>query len=77
MPITTLSEEEIDQIESETGQQLLWYAYRGIYTFKKICKLHPDKKENDILAFYLSAVKKGVVFIVDMINMNNVYVLTR
>lgn len=55
---------------------MLYYAYKGMFTFKKICKLHPDKKETDIAKFYSIAIDKGVVFMVDMISLNNVYVLT-
>jgi hypothetical protein len=62
-------------VESEFGRKLLWYAYEGLYCFKKICRLHPDRNE-DIRAFYEKGVERGMVFILDMVNINNVYALT-
>ena len=53
------------------------YAYRGVYTFKKICKIHSDKQEADIKKFYSIAIQKGLVFMLDMIHLHNVYVLNQ
>jgi len=44
VPITNLSEREINKIESELGRQLLEYASKGTYSFRKICRMHRDKK---------------------------------
>jgi hypothetical protein len=76
VPVTLLTEKEINMVESGLARQLLIYAYSGVFTFKKICRLHPEKKESDISSFYSKAIEKGVVFMLDMISLNNVYVLT-
>lgn len=77
VPVTLLSDSEIELVESPFGRELLRYAFKGVFTFKKICKLHLDRKEGDIKAFYEIAVRKGLVFMLDMVNLNNVYVLTQ
>jgi hypothetical protein len=45
VPLTILSQREIDTVESELGQQLLSYAHAGTYTFRRICRMHRDRKE--------------------------------
>lgn len=66
----------MESVESRLGQQLLRYALAGTYTFRKICRLHRDRKEGELRDFYLKACEKGVVFLLEPLSLNNYYALT-
>lgn len=67
--------QEIGSIQSDLGKKLMVYACEGVLTFRKICKLHSDRKESELKEFYEVAIKKGMVFMLDLFLLTNVYAL--
>jgi hypothetical protein len=63
-------------VQNELAKKLLKYAYHGEFTLKKICDLHKDTKQTEIKHFYKKTIQKGLLFMLDIFSLHNIYTLT-
>lgn len=74
VPITYLSESEIDDIQCSFGRALLKYARAGDFNIKKIYELMENRDQ--VTKYYERAMHLGIVYLVDMFSLDNRYCLT-